>query len=85
MRVARAVRERVSPLPNEPPEATWRRHYAQHAPAPTVQRIADTLAPRPQAVSSAERERLVQEADALLRGAWTLFGYPVQLDDPPCW
>ena len=23
MRVARAVRERVQPLPNEPPEATW--------------------------------------------------------------
>ena len=76
MRVARAVRERVSPLPNEPPDATWRRHYAQHAPLPTVQRIADTLAPRPQAVSAAERERLLQEADALLRGAWTLFGYP---------
>jgi len=84
-RLVRAVRERVQPLPNEPPEATWRRHYAQHAPAPTVQRIADTLAPRPQTVSSAERERLVQEADALRRGAWTLFGYPVQLDDPPCW
>jgi hypothetical protein len=23
VRVMRAVRERVSPLPNEPPEATW--------------------------------------------------------------
>jgi hypothetical protein len=84
-RLVRAVRERVSPLPKEPPEATWRRHYAQHAPLPTLQRIADTLAPRPQTVSSAERERLLQEADALRRGAWTLFGYPVQLDDPPCW
>ena len=84
-RLVRAVRERVSPLPNEPPEATWRRHYAAHAPLPTVHRIADALAPRPQTVSSAERERLLQEADALQRGVWTLFGYPVQLDDPPCW
>jgi len=49
-RVARTVRERVSPLPNEPPDATWGRYYAQHAPAPTLQRIAETLAPRPQAV-----------------------------------
>jgi hypothetical protein len=61
MRVARAVRERVQPLPKEPPDATWRRHYAAHAPLPTVHRIADTLAPRPQTVSSAERERLLQE------------------------
>ena len=78
-RLVRAIHERVSPLPKESPDATWRRHYAQHAPLPTVQRLAETLALRPQAVSSAERERLVQEADALRRGAWTLFGYPVQL------
>jgi hypothetical protein len=84
-RLVRAVRERVSPLPKEPPDATWHRYYAQHAPVPTLQRIAETLAPRPQAVSAMERERLLQEADALRHGAWALFGYPVQLDDPPCW
>jgi Heparinase II/III-like protein. len=84
-RLVRAVRERLSPLPNEPPDATWGRHYAAHAPLPTVQRLAELLALRPQAVAAAERARLAQEADALQRGAWTLFGYPVQLDDPPCW
>ena len=42
-RLVRAVRERVSPLPKEPPEATWRRHYAAHTPLPTVQRIADAI------------------------------------------
>jgi len=52
VRVVRAVRERVSPLPKEPPNATWERYYAQHAPAPTLQRIAETLAPRPQVVSA---------------------------------
>jgi 4-amino-4-deoxy-L-arabinose transferase-like glycosyltransferase len=31
-RLVRAVRERVSPLPKEPPDATWRRHYAAHVP-----------------------------------------------------
>ena len=41
-----------SPLPKEPPNATWERYYAQHAPAPTLQRIAETLAPRPQVVSA---------------------------------
>ena len=63
-RLVRAVRERMSPLPRESPDATWRRHYAQHAPAPTVHRIADALTLRPQAVAAAERERLLQEADA---------------------
>jgi hypothetical protein len=84
-RLVRAVRERVSPLPKEPPDATWRRHYVPYAPLPTVRRLAELLALCPQAVSAAEQERLVEEADALQRGVWTLFGYPVQLDDPPCW
>ncbi|GIV06060.1 MAG: hypothetical protein KatS3mg016_1635 [Fimbriimonadales bacterium] len=84
-RFARAVQERLRPLPQEPPEQSWQRWYPDAAIATQFQQIRARLPVHPQAVSQSERERVIQEADALLRGEWTLFGYPVRLDDPPVW
>ncbi len=82
-RAWRMAQERFAPLPKEPPEATWRRYGFD------AERLLATLAQRlplhPDALSDAERGRLLAEADALLQRQWTLFGYPVSLDDPPCW
>ncbi|MCX7926394.1 MAG: heparinase II/III family protein [Fimbriimonadales bacterium] len=84
-RLARAIRERVHPLPKETPEQTWRRYYPNCGVGSALHGFHERLRLYPDALSDAERVRVVQEADALLRGAWTLFGYPVQLDDPPVW
>jgi len=84
-RLGRAVQERLRPLPQEPPEQSWQRWYPDVAIATQFQQIRARLPVHPQAVSASERERVIQEADALLRGEWTLFGYPVRLDDPPVW
>ncbi len=84
-RFVRAVQERVSPLPKEAPEQTWRRDYSDTAAAAALNRISERLCLCPDALCEAERARVLQEADALLRGEWTLFGYPVRIDDPPVW
>lgn len=82
-RAFRAAQERLAPLPKEPPEATWQRYSFD------VQKWLTHLAQRlplyPNRLPGAEYERLIAEAEALMQGKWTLFGYPVQLDDPPCW
>ncbi len=83
VRLARAILERVRPLPKEPPEATWQRYDFDAR--PWLEMLAQKLPLHPNAVSHHECERLIAEADALLQGRWTLFGYPVQLDDPPHW
>ncbi|MCS7300175.1 MAG: heparinase II/III family protein [Fimbriimonadales bacterium] len=85
LRAGRALRERLQPLPNETPEQTWRRHYAHTDPLDALQRLRRQLALHPHALSDTEKARLIAEADALQQGHWHLFGYPVQLDDPPCW
>lgn len=82
-RAFRVVRERLAPLPKEPPEATWQR-YGFNAPQ-WLATLTHKLPLHPNALPDAERERLLTEANALMQGKWTLFGYPVQLDDPPCW
>ncbi|MCL6533889.1 MAG: heparinase, partial [Armatimonadetes bacterium] len=82
-RALRAIRERLAPLPKEPPEATWQR-YGFNAPQ-WLEALVQQLSLHPHAMPDAERERLISEANALMQGKWTLFGYPVQLDDPPCW
>lgn len=84
-RLARAVQERLRPLPPEPPEQSWQRWYPDTVMATQFQQMRARLAVYSQAVSVSERERVIQEADALLRGEWMLFGYPVRLDDPPVW
>ena len=84
-RFARALQERVAPLPKELPEQTWRRIYPDGAGEAVLEQFLQRLRLYPTALSDAERTRVVQEADALLRGEWTLFGYPLRLDDPPNW
>ncbi len=84
-RVARAIEERVRPLPKETPEQTWRRYYPESAARAVLKSVCERLSLCPNALSEAERARVIQEADALLQGEWTLFGYPVRLDDPPVW
>ncbi|MFN7018136.1 MAG: alginate lyase family protein [Fimbriimonadales bacterium] len=84
-RLARALQERVAPLPKEMPERTWRRYYPADAVNAALEHFQRQLRPCATALPSAERTRAVQEADALLRGEWMLFGYPVRLDDPPIW
>lgn len=84
-RLARAVQERLRPLPQESPEQSWRRFYAPVATDACRQRLTEQLRLYPDAIPHPERERVIQEADTLLRGGWTLFGYPVRLDDPPAW
>jgi hypothetical protein len=85
LRAARALRERVAPLPKEPPERTWQRFYPYLDPTEWLEQLAERLPLHPHAISDMERAQLLQEADALLQGRWNLFGYPVQLDDPPRW
>ena len=85
VRTARMLRERVAPLPKEPPEQTWQRLYPRHDPHAWLEQLSARLPLHPNAISEPERTRLLQEADALLQGRWQLFGYPVQLDDPPRW
>ncbi|MCS6920284.1 MAG: hypothetical protein NZM28_10970, partial [Fimbriimonadales bacterium] len=85
LRATRALRERLQPLPKETPEQTWRRYYPNADPAHALSLLRERLNLRPDAIADAERARALAEADALLHGQWTLFGYPVQLDDPPRW
>ncbi|MFN3690734.1 MAG: heparinase II/III family protein, partial [Fimbriimonadales bacterium] len=85
VRLARLLRERVAPLPQETPEQTWRRYSPSSSALMVLQRFSQRLALCPNAVPSAERTRAIQEAEALLRGEWTLFGHPLRLDDPPVW
>ncbi|MDM7461609.1 MAG: heparinase II/III family protein, partial [bacterium] len=85
LRAVRALRERVRPLPKESPEQTWRRYYPSGDPAHALTTLRERLNLRPDALGDAERAAIVAEADALMQGQWTLFGYPVPLDDPPQW
>ncbi len=85
LRAARALRERMRPLPKEPPEQTWRRYYPSGDPMHALTTLRERLNLRPEALGDAERAAIIAEADALMQGQWTLFGYPVQLDDPPLW
>jgi hypothetical protein len=85
VRVARALQERVAPLPKEPPERTWQRFCPRFSPQAWLEQLSERLPLHPDALSEAERAHLLREAEALLQGRWQLFGYPVQLHDPPRW
>jgi hypothetical protein len=85
VRAARALQERIAPLPKEPPEQTWQRLYPRFSPHEWLEQLSERLPLHCNTLSEAERTRLLQEADALLQGRWQLFGYPVQLHDPPRW
>ncbi|GIV11462.1 MAG: hypothetical protein KatS3mg020_0953 [Fimbriimonadales bacterium] len=85
LRAMRVLRERFQPLPKETPEQTWRRYYPDVAPRAALTNLHERLNLRPNAIPESERAEVLAEADALLQGRWTLFGYPVQLDDPPRW
>lgn len=85
LRAMRALRERLQPLPKETPEQTWRRYYPNVAPHAALTALRERLNLCPDTVGEGERAAVLAEADALLQGRWTLFGYPVQFDDPPRW
>ncbi len=83
LRAVRMVRERVAPLPKEPPEQSWRRWVRPEA--DWLTELPKRLALYPDCLPDALRERLIAEADELLAGKWQLFGYEVRLADPPDW
>jgi hypothetical protein len=85
LRAGRMLRERLAPLPKEPPEQTWQRLYPQARPHEWIAQLTERLPLHPESLPDSERARLVDEADALLQGRWQLFGYEVRLDDPPQW
>lgn len=85
LRAMRIVRERVAPLPKEAPEQTWRRYYAPSTEQQWLSELPQKLDLYPECVPDALRARLIAEADDLLQGKWQLFGYSVNLSDPPDW
>ncbi|MDW8051742.1 MAG: alginate lyase family protein [Armatimonadota bacterium] len=85
LRASRMLRDRLLPLPHETPQQTWRRYYPSTDPLRVLHQIAGRLPLYPNCLPQAEQNRLIEEADALLQGNWSLFGYPVRLDDPPRW
>lgn len=85
LRAWQALQERLQPLPNETPTQTWRRLYPDADPSHCLHLITGALSLKLPLRDSQSLAGVLEEANALLRGAWSLFGYPVQLDDPPVW
>ncbi|MDW8107358.1 MAG: alginate lyase family protein [Armatimonadota bacterium] len=85
LRASRMLRDRLLPLPHETPQQTWRRHYPSANPLSVLQQLIEQFPLHADSLPQAEHGRLIDEADALLQGKWSLFGYPVHLDDPPRW
>jgi len=83
VRVARMLREKLSPLPKETPEQTWTRHFPN---TPAVEWLTLLTSRLTVHVPAADQSHeILAEADRLLEGRMTLFGYSIQLDDPPHW
>ncbi len=85
VRAMRMVRERVAPLPKEAPEQTWRRWYNSQTERQWLSELPQKLPLHPECVPDSVRACLIGEADEILQGRWQLFGYSVNLSDPPDW
>lgn len=83
VRVARMLREKLSPLPKETPEQTWTQHCSDTPAADWLGTLPSRLSVH---VSAADQcSEMLAEAEELLEGRMTLFGHLIQLDDPPNW
>lgn len=83
IRAARMLREKLRPLPKETPEQTWSRHFPGTPAAAWLNTVSHRLTLNVPPVGQCSE--MLAEAEELVEGRMTLFGYPIRLDDPPNW